>query len=128
MNARELLQRLIAGPVSWNLLIHVGELPPAEPHTVFAEWHHEAIGGTSAGKALNLARLGVPVTLVTVVGDDEPVVDRVYRYVEIDAAAADIGTPLMATGTWFLNVSSTRASPSGARDGSEARSRCGATC
>lgn len=63
---------LIAGPVSWNLLIHVEELPPARPHTVFAEWHHEAIGGTSAGKALNLARLGVPVTLVTVLGDDEP--------------------------------------------------------
>ncbi|MEU4428588.1 PfkB family carbohydrate kinase [Actinoplanes sp. NPDC024001] len=62
---------LIAGPVSWNLLVHVGELPPAQPHTVFADWHHEAIGGTSAGKALNLARLGVPVTLATVLGDDE---------------------------------------------------------
>lgn len=53
-------------------MIHVGELPPAEPHTVFADWHHEAIGGTSAGKALNLARLGVPVTLLTLLGDDEP--------------------------------------------------------
>lgn len=63
---------LIAGPVSWNLLIHVAELPPARPHTVFAEWHHEAIGGTSAGKALNLARLGVPVTLSTLLGADEP--------------------------------------------------------
>jgi sugar/nucleoside kinase (ribokinase family) len=62
---------LIAGPVAWNLLIHVAELPPARPHTVFAEWHHEALGGTSAGKALNLRRLGVPVTLVTVLGDDE---------------------------------------------------------
>ncbi|MEU4561631.1 PfkB family carbohydrate kinase [Actinoplanes sp. NPDC023936] len=62
---------LIAGPVSWNLMIHVASLPRPEPHTIFAEWHHEALGGTSAGKALNLARLGVPVTLATVLGDDE---------------------------------------------------------
>ncbi|MBB2940969.1 sugar/nucleoside kinase (ribokinase family) [Actinoplanes lutulentus] len=63
---------LISGPVSWNLMIHVAAFPRPEPHQVFADWHHEAIGGTSAGKALNLARLGVPVTLRTVVGDDEP--------------------------------------------------------
>ncbi|WP_229076772.1 carbohydrate kinase family protein [Actinoplanes sp. DH11] len=63
---------LIAGPVAWNHLIHVAELPPAEPHTLVARWHHETVGGTSAGKALNLARLGVPATLTTVVGDDEP--------------------------------------------------------
>ncbi|BBH67525.1 carbohydrate kinase [Actinoplanes sp. OR16] len=62
---------LIAGPVAWNLMIHLEELPRPEPHMVVAEWHHEAVGGTSAGKALNLRRLGVPVTLVTVLGSDE---------------------------------------------------------
>lgn len=34
-----------------------------------ADWH--TIGGTSAGKALHLAELGVPVRLRTIVGDDE---------------------------------------------------------
>ncbi|GAB1640715.1 hypothetical protein KRMM14A1259_11380 [Krasilnikovia sp. MM14-A1259] len=62
---------LIVGPASWNLVVHVAELPPPQPHTVFARWHHETLGGTSAGKALNLARLGVHVTLATVVGADD---------------------------------------------------------
>ncbi|MEV6306338.1 carbohydrate kinase family protein [Actinoplanes sp. NPDC051861] len=61
---------LIAGPVAWNLMIHLESLPRPEPHMVIAERHHEAVGGTSAGKALNLRRLGVPVTLLTVVGED----------------------------------------------------------
>jgi sugar/nucleoside kinase (ribokinase family) len=60
----------VVGPSSWNLLVHVAELPDPTPHTVFAEWFHEALGGTSAGKALNLRRLGLDVTLSTLVGDD----------------------------------------------------------
>ena len=56
--------------MSWNLLVHVAELPEPEPHTVFAQWHHETLGGTSAGKALNLRRLGVDVTVATLVGRD----------------------------------------------------------
>lgn len=62
----------IAGPVSWNLLIHTEVLPRPEPHTVFAQWHAETLGGTSAGKALNLRRLGVDVALSTLLGDDDP--------------------------------------------------------
>ncbi|MGW5055303.1 carbohydrate kinase family protein [Actinokineospora sp. NPDC004072] len=62
----------IAGPVSWNRLVQVDRLPEARPHTVFARGHREAVGGTSAGKALNLARLGAEVVLRTVVGDDAP--------------------------------------------------------
>lgn len=62
----------VIGPVSWNILVHVAELPPAQPHTVFAQWHHEGLGGTSAGKALNLRRLGLDVSLCTLLGDDEP--------------------------------------------------------
>jgi len=61
---------LVTGPASWNLLVHVAELPAAEPQTVFARWHHETLGGTSAGKALNLRRLGAAVTLCTLLGDD----------------------------------------------------------
>lgn len=63
---------LIIGPASWNSLVHLLVLPDSRPQTVFAQWHHEALGGTSAGKAMNLRRLGVEVTLVTVIGDDEP--------------------------------------------------------
>ncbi|HWO66489.1 MAG TPA: carbohydrate kinase family protein [Umezawaea sp.] len=62
----------IAGPVSWNHLVSVDELPAARPHRAFARGHWKTIGGTSAGKALNLAKLGARVTLRTVVGDDEP--------------------------------------------------------
>ncbi|RZU54237.1 sugar/nucleoside kinase (ribokinase family) [Krasilnikovia cinnamomea] len=62
---------LVAGPASWNVLIHVADLPAPQPHTLFAEWHHDTLGGTSAGKALNLARLGVHVTLQTLVGADD---------------------------------------------------------
>ncbi|MBB4764371.1 carbohydrate kinase family protein [Amorphoplanes digitatis] len=62
---------LVAGPASWNLIVHVADLPLPEPHALFARSHYDSLGGTSAGKALNLARLGVPVTLITLVGDDE---------------------------------------------------------
>ncbi|MEU4443845.1 PfkB family carbohydrate kinase [Actinosynnema sp. NPDC050801] len=61
----------VAGPVSWNRLVLLDRLPPARPHTAFATGHRMAVGGTSAGKALNLASLGADVTLRTVVGDDD---------------------------------------------------------
>ncbi|MET1073645.1 MAG: PfkB family carbohydrate kinase [Umezawaea sp.] len=60
----------VAGPVSWNRLVELDELPEARPHMRFARRHWDTIGGTSAGKALNLAGLGARVTLRTVVGDD----------------------------------------------------------
>ncbi|TQM78138.1 sugar/nucleoside kinase (ribokinase family) [Saccharothrix saharensis] len=61
----------VAGPVSWNRLVLLDRLPRARPHTTFAGGHRVTVGGTSAGKALNLASLGADVTLRTVVGDDE---------------------------------------------------------
>ncbi|WP_019136845.1 carbohydrate kinase family protein [Cellulomonas massiliensis] len=63
---------LVNGPASWNTLVAVEELPEARSHTVFARGHRRGLGGTSAGKALTLAALGVDVTLATVLGDDEP--------------------------------------------------------
>ncbi|MGQ0842419.1 carbohydrate kinase family protein [Actinokineospora sp.] len=65
------LKVFVAGPVSWNQLVRVDRLPQARPHTAFARGHRYAIGGTSAGKALNFAGLGAHVTLRTVVGNDE---------------------------------------------------------
>ncbi|WNV88102.1 PfkB family carbohydrate kinase [Umezawaea sp. Da 62-37] len=83
----------VAGPVSWNRLVELDELPEARPHMEFARRHWETIGGTSAGKALNLARLGARVTLRTVVGDDGPgrtVVDTLTAAgVEVIAEMAD---------------------------------------
>lgn len=61
---------LVAGPVSWNRIVHLDALPEPRPHTVFARRHTDTVGGTSAGKALNLADLGAAVTLSTVLGDD----------------------------------------------------------
>jgi sugar/nucleoside kinase (ribokinase family) len=62
---------LVVGPASWNTLVRVATLPDARPQTLFASGHRDALGGTSAGKAVTLAALGVDVTLRTVLGDDE---------------------------------------------------------
>ncbi|WP_457205017.1 carbohydrate kinase family protein [Nocardioides sp. P5_C9_2] len=63
-------QVLVAGPVSWNRVVHLDALPEPRPHTVLARHHVDTLGGTSAGKALHLAALGVEVTLATVLGED----------------------------------------------------------
>jgi hypothetical protein len=60
----------VAGPVSWDHIVGLDALPSPVPHMEFARSHHWTVGGTSAGKALNLRSLGVPVTLRTVVGAD----------------------------------------------------------
>lgn len=62
---------VVAGPASWNTLVDVDALPTGAPGTVFARGHRAGLGGTSAGKALSLARLGVDVTLSTALGDDD---------------------------------------------------------
>lgn len=54
---------------AWNRMIHVERLPDGRGATIHPLWHHEAIGGSAAGKALNLARLGVEVTLHACIGE-----------------------------------------------------------
>ena len=61
---------LVSGPVSWNQLVSVDELPAARAHTLFARDSYETLGGTSAGKALNLSALGCDVVLHTLVAQD----------------------------------------------------------
>jgi len=61
---------LVNGPASWNMLVDLDVLHAARPHMAFANGHRWGLGGTSAGKALCLARLGVPTTLRTVLGSD----------------------------------------------------------
>ena len=61
---------LVNGPAAWNTLVRLPALPGATSQTVFAESYDDSLGGTSAGKAVTLAALGVDVTLRTVLGDD----------------------------------------------------------
>ena len=75
------LRVLVVGPASCNEIIHLASLPEAVSGTHFAERSWSTLGGTSAGKALNLARLGAQVTLLTVLGTDD-VAMRVRRTLE----------------------------------------------
>ncbi|MEZ5279501.1 MAG: carbohydrate kinase family protein [Acidimicrobiales bacterium] len=61
---------LILGGVSWNTIVHLDQLPQPGDPTVFARSSYEALGGTGAGKALNLARLGWACELWAGLGDD----------------------------------------------------------
>jgi acarbose 7IV-phosphotransferase len=61
----------VAGGVSFNALIQVDVLPSGQPQTIFSRGFNETVGGTGAGKAANLARLGVHTTLHATLGDDD---------------------------------------------------------
>ncbi len=61
---------VVLGGVSWDLAVALGAFPDPTPHTAFARGHHETVGSTGAGKALNLRRLGFDVALHGVTGDD----------------------------------------------------------
>jgi len=60
----------VIGGVAWNLLVEVPHLP-TDLTTLHATSAREGIGGTGAGKALHLARLGIDTRLHALVGDDE---------------------------------------------------------
>lgn len=62
---------VVCGPASWNHLIELDRLPEPVPHMQFARRSWHTIGGTSAGKALHLAGLGIDVRLWAPVGADE---------------------------------------------------------
>ncbi|MFI6428369.1 carbohydrate kinase family protein [Promicromonospora sp. NPDC050880] len=72
---------VVAGPATWNTMVRLDRLPDPRPHTVFARGSVRTLGGTSAGKTLHLADLGVPVSLVTDVGTD-PEADLVLEALE----------------------------------------------
>jgi len=65
-------RRVVAfGAASWNTMLRVAAFPPAEPASLYPTGWHETIGSSGAGKAMNLARLGVDVTLHCLLGEDE---------------------------------------------------------
>jgi acarbose 7IV-phosphotransferase len=65
-------QRVVAfGAASWNTMIRVERFPEPAPGSHFPPGWHETVGSSGAGKAMNLAALGVNVTLHCLLGDDE---------------------------------------------------------
>ena len=63
---------LVVGGVSWDTIVRLDRLPEGRPQTVFAKGARETVGSTGAGKAMNLARLGLPTTLHALLGEDDP--------------------------------------------------------
>lgn len=61
----------VLGPSAWNSMIHLDHLPEACSQMVVARQAWDAVGGTSAGKAVHLHDLGLPVQLITTLGDDD---------------------------------------------------------
>jgi sugar/nucleoside kinase (ribokinase family) len=87
---------VVFGAASWNTMIRVDRFPEPVPGSLFPPGWHETVGSSGAGKALNLARLGVSVTLHCLLGDDEPG-HRVRSALElagvtVDAIADPTGT------------------------------------
>ncbi len=60
----------VAGDVTFNALVYFDHLPEPKPGVVYSKRFWETIGGTAAGKALNLNHLGFDVTLHGLIGDD----------------------------------------------------------
>ncbi|WP_443198026.1 hypothetical protein [Pseudarthrobacter sp. CCNWLW207] len=62
---------VVCGPAWWNQLILLDHLPEPVPHMQFARRSWQTLGGTSAGKALHLADLGISVRLCSPLGADD---------------------------------------------------------
>jgi sugar/nucleoside kinase (ribokinase family) len=62
---------LVLGGVSFDTIIYLDDLPAPVPRTIFPRGFHETVGSTGSGKALNLAKLGMDVTLYALIGDDD---------------------------------------------------------
>lgn len=112
---------VVVGPASWNTIVQVPNLPDARPQTVFAQQSWDTIGGTSAGKALHLADLGIGVTLCTVLGTDQHaelirsalVHERVRLVAESVAGPSERHVNLMAGGDRLSVYLSLPAAPDG---------------
>lgn len=61
---------LVLGGVSYDFIAHVDDLPDPKAGNVYTSRAYEAIGGTSAGKSFNLAKLGFDVSCYAQLGED----------------------------------------------------------
>jgi len=75
----------VFGSASWDTLIHVDSFPSPEAATIVPKGWHETIGGSGAGEAMNLARLGIDVVLHCPLGPD-----RAGDEVRLGLAAAGV--------------------------------------
>jgi sugar/nucleoside kinase (ribokinase family) len=66
------LKALVLGGISWNTMVYLDAFPEPKQQTVFARDANETVGSSGAGKAMNLAHLGVDVTLWGLLGEDPP--------------------------------------------------------
>ena len=87
---------VVFGAASWNTMIRVESFPEPGPASIFPPSWHETVGSSGAGKAMNLARLGIEVTLHCLLGRDEPG-ERVRAALE--AAGVTVDAIDDATGT-----------------------------
>ncbi|GAA3964557.1 carbohydrate kinase family protein [Allohahella marinimesophila] len=60
----------VVGGCSMDTIIHLDDLPTGASQTVMARESYQAVGGTGAGKALNLKALGLDVCLHTILAND----------------------------------------------------------
>ncbi|MFD6140527.1 carbohydrate kinase family protein [Promicromonospora sp. NPDC060271] len=94
---------VVAGPAAWNTLVRLDQLPAPRPHTVFARGAVRTLGGTSAGKVLHLADLGVASTLATDVGTD-PEGDLILAALERARGAEILGRRVTGPSEQHLNL------------------------
>ena len=80
-NAKPLPNVLVVGGASVNQIVHLSERLTGAPQTVWPSEVYEAIGGTGAGKAMNLAKLGFNVSMHSLIGQDNKA-DTLKRYFE----------------------------------------------
>jgi sugar/nucleoside kinase (ribokinase family) len=87
----------VIGAASWNELVELPRpLPLDSVDTVFANGSRTTLGGTGAGKAVNLAQLGFATRLQALLGDDMNG-DRVRR--ALGAAGVEVHTWTDPAGT-----------------------------
>lgn len=60
----------IIGGTTFDHIVHLPQLPKPVPHTIHKAVFHEGTGSTGAGKALNMHKLGIPLQLYSVLGND----------------------------------------------------------
>jgi ribokinase len=94
--ADDLPTAVVIGPVGRDLVLVVDELPDPGTSTLVRS-RTEVLGGKGANQAVSFARLGAPVALVGVVGDDA-VGDDVLAWaradgIDVSAVARRAGTP-----------------------------------
>jgi acarbose 7IV-phosphotransferase len=69
----------VAGGVSYDRIIYIDKLPEGKSGSIFSSSSHDCVGGTGAGKSLNLCKLGFETIFHAFVGNDEAG-DKIKEY------------------------------------------------